>query len=241
MPARRIISLVPSQTELLYDLGLDSEVVGITKFCIHPDHWLSTKTIVGGTKNVRLDVVESLKPDLIIANKEENTKEDIEKLMKKFNVWVSDVKNLEDAYSMMDTIADKTGKNVTQIILDIKASFSSLMFEQKRALYLIWKKPWMAAGSDTFINEMMHIAGFENVVKSMRYPGLSDEEMRSLNPEVVLLSSEPYPFKDQHVDEVKKLLPASKVKLVDGEMFSWYGGRMREMARYFRQLREVAL
>ncbi|MEJ0032358.1 MAG: helical backbone metal receptor [Bacteroidota bacterium] len=98
----------------------------------------------------------------------------------------------------------------------------------------------MAAGSDTFINEMMKVAGFENVVKGERYPTLSDESIRQLNPQVVLLSSEPYPFKDQHADELKKLLPDAKVMLVDGEMFSWYGSRWAAMAEYFKQLRTTA-
>lgn len=241
MPARRIVSLVPSQTELLYDLGLDSEVIGITKFCIHPERWQHAKTIVGGTKNVRLDVVESLKPDLIIANREENTKEDVEVLMKKFRVHVTDVSTIDEAYGMMSTVADLTGTDASKIISQIKDSFLILQrFEVKRALYLIWKKPWMSAGVDTFISDMMKIAGFENVVGGDRYPVLSEEEIRTVDPEVVLLSSEPYPFKEQHIDELKKLLPASKVVLVDGEMFSWYGSRMQRSAEYFRKLRTSA-
>jgi len=238
MPARRIISLVPSQTELLYDLGLDKEVVGITKFCVHPESWRDTKTIVGGTKNVKLEVVDSLKPDLIIANKEENTREDVEALMRKYEVWVSDVKKIDDAYDMMTTIAKLTGRDASKVIADVRRSFLELgSFERKRAVYLIWKKPWMVAGADTFINEMMKVAGFDNVVVEDRYPALSADEMRVLNPEVVLLSSEPYPFKDQHVDELRRMLPAAKVMLVDGEMFSWYGSRMMKSAGYFKELR----
>lgn len=240
MPARRIISLVPSQTELLYDLGLDSEVAGITKFCIHPEHWKDTKTIVGGTKNVRLDIVDSLKPDLIIANREENTKEDVEALMKKYRVHVTDVSTVEDAFGMMNTVAGLTGRDATQIISETKSSFGSLSLKPYKALYLIWKKPWMSAGPDTFISGMMKVAGFDNVVGKSRYPVLTEDEMRLLDPEVVLLSSEPYPFKREHVAELKKLLPASKVVSVDGEMFSWYGSRMREMAGYFKELRATA-
>jgi ABC-type Fe3+-hydroxamate transport system substrate-binding protein len=241
MPARRIISLVPSQTEVLFDLGLNDEVVGITKFCVHPEHWKETKTIVGGTKNVRLDLVDSLKPDLIIANKEENTKEDVETLIKKYKVYVSDVATIEDAYGMMRSIADLTGTSSDDIINDIRDSFSSLpSFEIKKTLYLIWKKPWMAAGGDTFISDMMKVSGFENVVVDKRYPVVSEEMIRQLDPEVILLSSEPYPFKDQHIDELRSILPSSKVMLVDGEMFSWYGSRMREAAVYFAALRSTA-
>ncbi len=158
--------------------------------------------------------------------------------MKKYQVHVTDVSNVEDAYRMMSTVAELTGRNASGIISEIKDSFSSLpQFEVKRALYLIWKKPWMVAGADTFIASTMKLAGFQNLITSNRYPSLSADEIKSLDPEVVLLSSEPYPFKDQHVDEIKKLLPASKVMLVDGEMFSWYGSRMREMAGYFEGLR----
>ena len=240
MPARRIVSLVPSQTELLSDLGLDEEVVGITKFCVHPEDWKQTKTIVGGTKNVGIDIVDSLRPDLILANKEENTKEDVEALMKKYKVWVSDVSTVESAYEMMDMVAELTGKSSLSLITEIKTSFSELPeFEIKRVLYLIWKKPWMSVGRDTFISEMLKTAGFENVITSTRYPHLSENDIKSIAPEVVLLSSEPYPFKEQHIDELKKLLPASKVMLVDGEMFSWYGSRMRRMAEYYRELRSA--
>ncbi len=225
---------------MLSDLGLDNEVVGITKFCVHPEHWRQTKTIVGGTKNVDHRLVDSLKPDLIIANKEENTKEDVEKLSR-YKIYVSDIKTIEDSYAAINTIADLTGTSANSIIDNIKNSFSSLpSFEVKKALYLIWKKPWMAAGSDTFINELMKMAGFENVVKEDRYPTLTKESIQQLNPGVVLLSSEPYPFKDQHIDELKKLLPEAKVILVDGEMFSWYGSRMVGMAKYFRELRTTA-
>jgi ABC-type Fe3+-hydroxamate transport system substrate-binding protein len=215
---------------------LESEVIGITKFCVHPEHWKQTKTIVGGTKNVNIQLVDSLKPDLIIANKEENTRQDVERLSK-YHVYVSDIKSVNDAYKMMNDVAGLTGTSAGSLIDQIKTSFTSLpSFEIKRALYLIWKKPWMAAGSDTFINEMMKIAGFENVVRDGRYPSVSEEEIKKLNPEVVLLSSEPYPFKDQHVDELKRLLPNAKVVLVDGEMFSWYGSRMVAMEEYFRTL-----
>lgn len=240
MPAGRIVSLVPSQTELLYDLGLREEVVGITKFCVHPEEWIHSKAIVGGTKNVNHEVVDSLKPDLVIANWEENTKEDVELLKKKYRVWVSDVSSADDAYKMIASVGEMTGKlsKAEEIISEIQTSLASLpSFKIKRALYLIWKKPWMTVGTDTFIHSMMKVAGFENVVVGTRYPKLTDEDIKTLDPEVVLLSSEPYPFKDQHVDEIRKIVKGAEVVLVNGEVFSWYGGRMREAAGYFKALR----
>jgi ABC-type Fe3+-hydroxamate transport system substrate-binding protein len=224
----------------LYDLGLNTEVVGITKYCVHPQEWRGVKTIVGGTKNVDHAVVDSLKPDLIIANKEENTKEDVELLTRRYRVWVSDVSTFESAYEMIRAVGEMTGTSgkASEIITGIQSSVSKLpLFEIKKALYLIWKKPWMTVGNDTFIHSMMKAAGFENVVVGERYPKLTEEELRLLNPEVVLLSSEPYPFKDQHIEEVQSMFPGTEVMLVDGEMFSWYGSRMREAAGYVNSLR----
>lgn len=238
MPARRIVSLVPSQTELLYDLGVRDEVVGITRFCVHPAEWRKSKAIVGGTKKVDHVIVDSLDPDLIIANKEENTKDDVERLMKKYRVWVSDVSTVDDAYDMISSVADLTGKDGSRIIQEIRSSLSLMpAFAPRTSLYLIWREPWMTVGADTFIHSMMKVAGFQNVIGATRYPKLSDEEIRSLDPEVVLLSSEPYPFRERHVREVEKILPRAKVILVDGEMFSWYGSRMRKAAMYFGSLR----
>lgn len=238
MPARRIVSLVPSQTELLYDLGLRNEVAGITKFCVHPPGWKNSKTIVGGTKKVDHDVIDTLKPDLIIANKEENTKEDVELLMTKYPVCVTDVSTVDDAYFMMAAVAELTGTDATGIIAEVKKSVSALpSFKPEKTLYLIWKKPWMTVGVDTFIHSMMGLGGFENVVRATRYPELTEKQIRVLDPEVVLLSSEPYPFTENHVEEIRKMLPAARVMLVDGEMFSWYGSRMREGVRYLEKLR----
>lgn len=240
MPFRRIVSLVPSQTELLYDLGLDASVVGVTKFCVHPEEWRERKAIVGGTKNVDVAKVDTLKPDLIIANKEENTREDVEHLMNRYKVWVSDVSTIAEAYEMIASVGELTGRQSTafEIITKIKSGFSSVpSFVLKKALYLIWKKPWMAAGKDTFISSMMKVAGFENAIREPRYPKLTGSDIQALAPDVVLLSTEPFPFKETHVEEIKKLLPGSEVILVDGEMFSWYGSRMTRAAAYFRNLR----
>src|SRR5438105_265149 len=106
---RRIVSLVPSQTELLFDLGLQEEVIGITKFCVHPYHWHQTKTRVGGTKDIKLEVIDQLKPDLVIANKEENTREQITSLQSLYPVWISDVNTLQDALEMIRSIGEITG------------------------------------------------------------------------------------------------------------------------------------
>ena len=238
-PPRRIVSLVPSQTELLADLGLTDVVAGITKFCVHPADWRARKAIVGGTKNFNFDVIDFLKPDLIIGNKEENYEAGITTLRERYPVWMSDVVSLADAFSMIRSIASLTDREQAgnEIVERIRHSFSSLRyFTGQRVLYLIWRGPWMAAGADTFINTLLHAQGLRNVVEENRYPELSVEALQALNPEYVFLSSEPYPFKEKHIEELRAVLPLAKMMLVDGEMFSWYGSRLLYAPDYFRSL-----
>ncbi len=241
----RIVSLVPSQTELLADLGIENEVVGITKFCVHPERWFRTKTRVGGTKKLNLDTIHKLKPDLIIANKEENTKEQVEELAKYFPVWISDIHDLPSAYEMIKQIGIITGKenNATAIIKQVQNGFLKLREakqEQRiRSCYLIWKDPYMTVGGDTFIHAMLQEAGFQNIFSDEnRYPEILIDQLPTLNCQLLLLSSEPYPFKQKHIDELQKILPGLKIMLVDGELFSWYGSRMRHSAEYFLKLQQ---
>ena len=245
---KRIVSVVPSQTELLFDLGLDYEVVGITKFCVHPDSWFRIKTRVGGTKQLNLDKIRELKPELIIANKEENVQEQIEELEKEFPVWVSDVNNLTEAVEMIVAIGQITNKDkaAIQIVSNIEAGFYNLKevitHPYPRTCYLIWKEPYMTVGGDTFISNMMQYAGFENMFKDQkRYPEITIEELKNSKCKVLLLSSEPYPFKQKHIDELNIQLPDTKILLVDGEMFSWYGSRLKKSPSYFEQLQRQAL
>lgn len=234
---RRIVSLVPSQTELLYDLGLSDEVVGITKFCIYPEKWFHKKTRVGGTKQVNVDKVQELKPDLIIGNKEENTKEDIALLETIAPVWMSDIYTIEDALEMIKQVGKLTNKNEKAIELtsEIRASFSKLIKPKSEfsVLYFIWKDPFFAAGTNTFIDAMIKACGLKNLCTEERYPEWKDFEE---HPDFVFLSSEPYPFKEEHIVEVQQKFPGSKIILVDGEMFSWYGSRMNLAPNYFQKL-----
>jgi ABC-type Fe3+-hydroxamate transport system substrate-binding protein len=241
---KRIVSLVPSQTELLYHLDLDAEVVGITKFCIHPEHWFRTKMRVGGTKNVALEKVKALQPDLILANKEENTKEQIEKLAAHFPVWVTDVSNLTAALEMIEVVGRLTGKEekATFLKTHIAQEFDDLKsFKTNKALrtcYFIWKDPYLTVGGDTFIHDMLQYAGFDNIFAALsRYPEITLEAIRDADCELLLLSSEPYPFNDKHIALLQPQLPSTKILLVDGEFFSWYGSRLQWTPAYFKQLR----
>ncbi len=242
-PPRRIVSLVPSQTELLADLGLGAAVVGITKFCVHPQHWLKEKTRIGGTKTVHIDRVEELRPDLIIANKEENTQEQIEELSAQFPVWISDVTDLPSALGMIRGIGEITDKvgAAEEWAQGVATHFTDLTdLPTQRAAYFIWRNPLMAAASTTFIDKMMEKAGFENVFGQLqRYPEISAEQLREAAPAVILLSSEPYPFKAKHLAEFQELCPQAVIRLVDGELFSWYGSRLIHAPAYFRSLREA--
>ena len=239
---KRIISLVPSQTELLYYLGLENEIVGITKFCVYPVHWYKTKTKVGGTKQYKLEIIDRLKPDLIIANKEENDQQQIEYLAERYPVWISDIQTLDDAFNMILTIGTLVDKkeDAQNLAKILKMRFSNLNFIKKhRVAYFIWRKPYMIAANDTFINEMLKVAGYENVFEKLsRYPEVSLEQLRESNPAVIFLSSEPYPFKEKHFDDFKNACPNAIVKLVDGELFSWYGNRLLKSADYFEGLKK---
>lgn len=242
-PPRRIVSLVPSQTELLYDLGLDTEIVGITKFCIHPHHWFRNKVRVGGTKNFSIEKIMQLQPDLVIGNKEENTREGIEILEKNVPLWMSDVNNLSDALFMIQTVGKITHKTHEAARLAEKIQMGVVALPKPsgtlRVLYLIWQTPLMAAGHQTFINDMLtNVCGFTNALPPSltRYPELTASFLQTCQPDVVFLSSEPYPFKQNHVSAIQELVPNSLVVLVNGEMFSWYGSRLLQSVTYFQQL-----
>ena len=237
----KIISLVPSITEALFDFGLsEKEIIGRTKFCIHPENAVQKVEIIGGTKNLNIGKIKSLNSDLIIANKEENVKEQIEELQKDFKVLVTNISNLEDNYYLLKTLGNLLGKQETAQkfnlkIYEILAKFSDL--EKKKCAYLIWKNPYMTVGFDTFIHDILDKIGFQNIFKNQkRYPEISVEDLKAAD--YIFLSSEPFPFQQKHIDELQKELPDAKIFLVDGEAFSWYGTRLAKCESYFQNLVE---
>jgi ABC-type Fe3+-hydroxamate transport system substrate-binding protein len=238
---KRIISLVPSQSELLCDLGLDEEVVGITKFCIYPEKWHKSKTRIGGTKNPDIEKIKALKPDLIIGNKEENRLEDILELEQIAPVWMSDIVTFDNALEMISTVGDMCGKfneaqeMVTKLIKDFTTNFPKLK-SYNSCVYLIWNEPLMAVGGETFINSMMDLFGVENYYKNKdRYPFIEESKLTEITH--VLLSSEPFPFNESHRPEIEKRFPNAKIIFVDGEVFSWYGSRLLLAKEYFEDLK----
>jgi iron complex transport system substrate-binding protein len=236
---KRIVSLVPSQTELLVDLGLEDALVGLTKFCVHPVYLKSTKTIVGGTKNIKFDKIKELFPDIIICNKEENTKEIVEALSLICPVWVTDIYTIEDNNQMIRDFGEIFNKrtNAQKWIDKIQNFIQNKPI--KKAAYFIWANPYMVAGNTTFINELLKLNHFQNIYESKegRYPEVELKKIRlDGDPDYVFLSSEPFPFKDEHAFEVGRFTHHAKTVFVDGEMFSWYGSRLVKAFQYFKDL-----
>jgi ABC-type Fe3+-hydroxamate transport system substrate-binding protein len=243
----RIVSLVPSLTEYLWALGLTDEVVGITKFCVHPKEWYENKTRVGGTKQLNISKIKQLQPELIIANKEENTKEDIEQLQKEFKVLLTDILDIEGALLALSTIGKAVDKEqqAQQLIAQIKVRFSQQkeLFKAQTFLYFIWKDPYFLVGEDTYIHSFLSHFGLKNACALERYPSLEDwknhVETADKAPTYIFLSSEPFPFESKHIEQVQVLFPTSQIILIDGEMCSWYGSRMLEAAAYMQQLAQM--
>lgn len=232
-PYNRIISLVPSLTELIIDLGLQEQLVGRTRFCVHPADQIESIPIVGGTKNPTIDKILELNPDAIIANKEENKKEHIEELREKSDahIEITDIASIEDALLAIHELGVLL--SVRQSADEMAREISSKLAQRPdepplRTAYFIWKDPWMTVGGDTYIHDVLRQWKLQNVFgHRKRYPKIDLPQLAERNPELVLLSSEPYPFKEKHLGEVEKACPNARLLLADGEWFSWYGSRMR--------------
>ena len=235
----RIVSLVPSITETLFDLGLTTdEIVGKTKFCIHPKDYVDKIEIIGGTKNLNIDKIKSLKPDFIIANKEENIREQVEELMKDFKVLVTNIETLEDNYYLLKQLGHRFGKEEKAQFFNLKTyeAFDSQKTEKRlKVAYLIWKNPYMTIGGDTFISKILEELGFENLFNNQkRYPEIQLKDLK--NADLIFLSSEPFPFKEKHIEEIQEVCKNQKIRIVDGEAFSWYGSHLAKCGKYYREL-----
>ncbi len=241
IPPRRIISLVPSITELLFDLGLNEQIIGVTRFCIFPTTARKEKKVIGGTKNLKLDRIRALKPDLIIADKEENTKSQIEELAKEFPIWISNIRRFDDAIDMIEKVGEltRTSTLAQKLVTDIQDAFATLvpLGKEISVAYFIWQKPLMVAGADTFIHEMIKKMRLTNAfAHQSRYPEVTEAVLQKNPPDLVFLSSEPYPFAKKHIQYFQEMVPNAKILLVDGTFFSWYGSRMKRAPAYFQQL-----
>lgn len=243
LPPQRIVSLVPSQTELLVDLGLGDQIVGVTKFCVHPTSLRKEKVIVGGTKSVSIEKIKALSPDIIICNKEENTKEIVESLEPIAPVWISDILTMQDVFNLIESIGEifaisDKAFTLNQKLKQTHTNFITWSLQQpsKKVAYLIWKNPYMIAGNQTFINTLLTQNNFKNIGEELpgRYPEVSLELLRD-DVDIILLATEPYPFKEIDCTELKSQLNKNVI-LVDGEYFSWYGSRLLDAYSYFKSI-----
>jgi ABC-type Fe3+-hydroxamate transport system substrate-binding protein len=238
---QRIVSLVPSLTETLCALGVRERVVGATEFCVFPE---AAKSIprVGGTISVSLEKVRALVPDVVLASADENRKPQIDAIEEAgIPVFVTWPKTLPEVFETIESVgrlvdgpdAFDLARSLRRRAVAIEQSVAA--FKPVRAVYLIWRDPWMAVGPDTYVHDLLRRAGGRNVAAgahderlqgSPRYPGLGDDGLRRLAPDVVLLPSEPYAFGDADAGAVRALVPSARVERVDGEPINWAGPRI---------------
>ncbi|GKV66996.1 MULTISPECIES: helical backbone metal receptor [unclassified Sporosarcina] len=236
-PPKRIVTLCPGITETLFALGLEEEIAGRTRYCIYPE---AAKKVhaVAGTKDLNLEKIHAVKPDLIIMEKEENTKEMVETLSEFYPVYVAEVQTIDDAFRMitdMGTLTDRQ-QQADLLAADINQAFAELpALPAARVAYVIWKKPYMVAGRSTYINTLLQRIGFITpfAESADRYPAVTEEQFKEAKLDLVLLASEPYPFKEKQQRQFQDMLPDSSIQLIDGEMF-WYGARMLLSADYLQ-------
>lgn len=244
----RIVSLVPSLTELLFDLGLGSSVVGRTGFCIHPHDAVRRVAKVGGTKDVKLDRVRALRPTHVLLNIDENRREDAQALVASgINVVVTHPLEPRDNFGLYQllghifaveaaaqTLASKLQQALQRVQFDTTAE------PPIDVLYLIWRRPWMTISADTYIARMLALANLRAVSPALeaRYPELADTDPLWQQAHAVLLSSEPFPFHDKHVKEFQHFA-CGHVELVDGELLSWYGSRAIAGVDYIARLGSI--
>lgn len=251
--APRIASLVPSVTELVIALGLGPCLVARTGFCIHPAEALRDVPKVGGTKDVNLTKLRALAPTHVIVNVDENRRETAEAVASwGAQLIVTHPRSPEDNLALFAQLAEAFGDR-PGVVAAADALADELRHELEATvtgpptpvLYLIWKDPWMTVARDTYVSRMLAQVGWRTVPErtggdagAARYPALQGTESWLAGVEQVLLSSEPYRFDERHVDAARALCPGARVRLVDGELLSWYGPRAAAGLRYLRRLAE---
>jgi len=250
----RIVSLVPSLTELLFELGLGPYVVGRTGFCIHPADQVRSVVKVGGTKSIDVEKVRALSPTHIVVNREENPRDPVEQIRQFVpNVVVTDPVTVQDnigLYRQLGEVFDvmPAAERLVQRFEIAHQRLLSQNFAPLRLIYLIWRDPWMTVASDTFISQMLAQAGLQTVPDttargrlpdSARYPEITEQQMADLQPDLVLLSTEPYRFTESHCELILTIddLNATPCRLIDGEMTSWYGPRAIKGVEYLNDFR----
>ncbi|EXI81250.1 MAG: vitamin B12-transporter protein BtuF [Candidatus Accumulibacter appositus] len=246
----RIVSLVPSLTELLVDLGLAEQLVGRTGFCIHPRQAVRRLPKLGGTKGFALDKLRALAPTHVLVNIDENRREEVEALQAFVpHVIVTHPLAVRDNLALYELLAGIFGGNAevetraTALAADFEREWRALSAQtdtlpRQRVLYLIWQQPWLSVARDTYISRMLAAAGWDSlpIESALRYPEV-DLAALARQADWLLLSSEPYPFREQHLRQLAEQLPTTRATLINGEMVSWYGSRAIRGLAYLRELR----
>jgi ABC-type Fe3+-hydroxamate transport system substrate-binding protein len=245
-PPARVVSLVPSWTQTLFALGAGEMVVAATRFCVEPAEALAGIPRVGGTKNPNLREIVKLKPDLVIANAEENRREDIERLRELgvpvLTTYPRTVPGAVESILRLGRALDREAqaaalaREITLSVSGIEAGLGVWSKLRLRAFCPIWKKPWMTFNADTYAHDVLRMMGFNNVFASAgeRYPRTTVEEAVEHRPDIVLLPDEPYEFDHDDLEEMKAMLPVAlgrRVLLISGRDLHWYGVHMVEGLR----------
>lgn len=244
----RIISLVPSITELLFDLGLGDRVVGRTSFCIHPAAAVARVPRVGGTKKPRLDKLRALRPSHVIVNVDENRKQDVDAIADFTpHIIVTHPLLPDDNLMLYRLLGNIFGRqpDAARLCAAFEQARDALLaavapLPPRRVLYLIWRDPWMTISRDTYISKTLALAKWHTSGHDAdnRYPQVHLDEHLLVDTDMVLFSSEPFPFKALHVQELRELTGDSETpcEFIDGEMTSWYGSRAVAGLHYLREL-----
>lgn len=237
---QRIVSLVPSVTELLVQWGLGARLVGRTRYCIEPRWIRNTVPTVGGTKDPDLDRIRDLSPDLVILERDENPKAVAEALTTLGLPWLAlEIRTVKDCIAGLRELGERLGV-LDQAEARASALEGRLQGRRRkgpRAIAMIWKDPWMTSGPDTYIGDLLRQGGLTPIGPD-RYPVLSEEELEQLAPQVILLPTEPYRFNRRHQAELQKRFPGALVHLVDGQALTWYLSRTEEGLELVQGLRD---
>lgn len=249
-PPKRVVSLVPSLTESLFDLNLGERLVGVTNYCIYPREGVASLPKVGGTKNPNIDTIIALDPDLVIFNQEENRKEDADALQAAdIPIWVTHPQTVQEALNLLweilsifDEPSSEVGERVRWLERQVDwTAGAAAIVETEGAtpsvFVPIWVDPWMTFTEQTYIHDVLRICGGRNVFASLgkgergeRYPHITLDEVVEAQPEIVLLPDEPYKFTHEHADQIAQLdIPAAhegRIHLVEGSLLTWHGTRL---------------
>lgn len=238
MAPQRIVSLVPSLTELLFWLGVGHRVVGRTKFCTEPAGEVERVPAFGGTKDPQVARIIAIQPDLVIANKEENRQEDVEALESAgLRVLLTDPNTIPETLKMIFVIGEQVGATGMAQTLAFEVALSAAASHRPRkirACVVVWHNPLMVLGGESYGTAILQSCNVENVFANRpRYPSATLDEIRALAPQLILLPDEPFPFDESHARLYGEIAPT---RVIDGKLLWWYGPRIPDSLHELSEL-----